>query len=1316
MRLYIKNIPSDVFIQPNWLSDGRLYLDLDAEFNIVFNKEVQQLNDINKITLDTAISSSIPATNKNLSVLRPSMNVEDSSDSYPSIDIDIDFGDHVPKQNKLVIKSYNAESNRIEIDLEIKNHWILELQKLFLNDLDFGEFTYTFSNLYNNWLNKPQYADGDQGIYMGHCYYGAYVLGDVLSESDFRPLVHAKAIFDKAFKTIGVPYSFPLLETTSGRRLVTYINSDDFNKDEALLKQSRYQAKFTKDKVLNIGTGYTETKMIPDSENYDNGNNYNLATGEFSRSGNYEFHANFNFNFICDKQDVFDQSPCRLAFELVKIKKDGTEELLGGDEINYVSIKEINKSIHVQVDAYLVPGEKVYWRTSTHGSVIISAVILAKTRFWNEPLNSLIQPGDTIKISNNLKKDPVIDYIKGIIHMFNIKIYEDYSTGTIYFLTPYEVDFYGTTIEGFYKNVATNIKLSQLQKSEVYTQLEEIAKNKIYEFKKSTDAYIQSLNLKDYETTFSRFIDNGFNKDNETDHLENPYFEPSISRDTGLDGAGGILEAPWLVDNLDGNISYKIAPRIFFAEGWTRLYYPIYGSGGKGFNPIQIIFGEARNIKLLNIPLVYQKQNQAIGLTGVYPNQVEVLPSKQLIYGTNDNDLYEKYYRQYNKSFENRPSYKLIKIVENDEYFQEDFRNRIIFDSSNLNTGELIGRLVKISNFDPVKRTADYLIIPDNQADEDNVFITPLVCDNYPEIVVTKVGTTYNFSIGGTYSSGISEVKFYYKFVKTGLGFIETTSLVNPLEDFNLKMIVKWDTDCPDSIREVVIHPFSKNPKLNVAVDPLYVTITDTGVYDTGIFQIKIDWSLDNKTWYPYSEPLKRDLLSGDIIYARETVTYTNGSTPSVVESTGFSLKPSCPKSDDVNAPGVMYVKTAQGYTLHKTGIVAFECLDQIQVRQKNKEEEWRVYNERTEILSKQYCWEFRRYISYCGIDVCPDYCSPIFSTDCGTCSDTLLKPTETVSSELCTHLQKYEHPDTASNNWKATLINDDIYIIPEIKTYVKKDCGGVITNEHIKTIIYDRWNFKTLYSYTWNIDWTIDTIKVHVANSGGIGAQHTINVGVKYLSGMANDELIVLIESAIKSGLADIGFRDNENYILLVSVTGSTTKTLEIATVAKHNPVNDWIGIYAGTDDMIVLNTLNIAFSQSSSKKEFQLIPNSQPIVENVTPYGTLFRLKFRTNSLDLFLNDSSSNFNLLALNSIIPIIADILTTDNDSGKKFTASATLPGCSGVPTWLWKYGGIAVSTTDTAMVYTNQNSILKIIAHCPDSGFCNYIKEINLVP
>ncbi|MBK9258171.1 MAG: hypothetical protein IPM42_22250 [Saprospiraceae bacterium] len=764
-------------------------------------------------------------------------------------------------------------------------------------------------------------------------------------------------------------------------------------------------------------------------------------------------------------------------------------------------------------------------------------------------------------------------------------------------------------------------------------------------------------------------------------------------------------------------MSFDIAPRIMIAAGIEHQFFRKPTPTGSAIDISEVYlwkWGTKRSL----LPHVYQKCNMGTEVTGTYPDFTLSIPTRKLTYGYHDDDLYELIHKKYDLFIRDNPQIRVKCQWNEEDYLSEHFRERVLISSPNIHDGDLMGRLIKVNSWNAFTEIAEITCIADRQVlDECIGFEVPLSCENYPYITYSKVGQVYTFSYAGNIASPIATTTWRYKYEGVNTWTVGNVVTV-PVKNTDVQLILTFSNGCP---------PITLNYKIIVQLKP---TVTPTkvgniieaqenGTHELTVSDTKIYYSEDGTNWKLYETGIDINRLSSIVenVYFFAEVTYTTGdirrsdiTTVSTLPTTG-----ECPDPDQfVYPPTVVITKTPQSYFFYRSGEFNGKAVyDRIQYREKGKNQEWSEYD--NEIISLMKCWEVRRSIVWCD-EGCPPYCSHVVESDCGACVNTLT-PAITPTNAVCTHEQKWENPDVpASATWKVEPIDNSIHHIPSIRTWIEQNPGAPVEIKE-KTVIWYRHNFRTEYVYTWNTGATIDTLEVSEAVGLVIGAQHLLTLDIEYQVGDTNDGLKAALEGRINSELGLLGFNNEQDYLLFVSVSGGATKTVNIGFVAKHNPTATWLGANIGTDVMAT-STGNIA----STGKEFQLESTSAPILENFSPYGTSFKVRFRVSTVDYFLNDAASNFNEMVANASSPILTDTLSTAlNDTGKKYSLTGSMAGCAGTTTWLWLHGGVkkaesgtVISRVSTADVFIQANTEVILIAKCSSVGFCSYEKRAML--
>lgn len=1285
-KIQFKGDVSNMAINTNWyeniFNDNILFLDTDRQFTVELEKGIQELTDINKINIETVLGFSLPKTLKNLCLLGREGNFDAIDQSETDFDICVSSGGNDLVQNKLRVVSI---TERIEVEIiDSTDFWLVALKSLYLDQLDYGSFEYTKANLLANMTNKAAYTTGDQGIYFPFIWYGNLSKSNNITESDFRPLFHDKGLFERIFWKIGWAVNIPILETNVGRRLGSYLLRDEFNEDKSLLEQRKFRASIGTDTTLINTSNNVSGVLIFPNEIIDNGNNYNPITGIYSGG----VYATFVLEITADIHiSGNDSSRSYIAFQMFHEKNDGTfSECPGKVEIKAKNYDSIDEKITIECNVYLYPGERVVPKFSTGGDDFKLVRIKSKSVFYNIPISNVLQSGDVISIDNNMRHDLALDYIKGMVHLFNFKIITDWVTRTVHFLTPYDVEYYGETVGGYMLDEIIDYRLKQTCKGLSIRANEKSSKNKIYGFKGAGDAKIKEFDYEKYEEPFLKLVNNGFDI-SETEYSLNPYFEPTINMNVeGLDGVGGIVDAPYMLDNTNGEYSFKIGPRKVIFYGMTELFYPVRAIAGQpsssgGYNPIQLfLFGEIS----YRLPYAFQKANQGTSVTGSYPNYTFHVPTWKIVYGDSADDHYQKFYKRWDREMANRPTVTIDALLCEQDYLDEDFRNRALV---NQDGSDIFGRIINIKN-NPCTKESTITFIPDNQLSNDCIdYEEEQLCQNFPEIIITKNALTgcFDFTIGGVNNSVITSVVFKYKYVNSDT-WITGNSFCGAIDTFQVSMEVVYADGCPTLTRDAIMDACGNRPKICYSRENDCLTITECGTHVSPISSVLIEYSLGdpniNPNWKVYNSCIDLKSVIGNAVWIRLTVYYTGGcKSITLNELYPLSIATNdCPTIDINNPPEVICVTQASGNEIKFVKIGVYNgdaALDVIKYRKKGSNDEWKIYND-IPLSTALMCWEAQRVIIWCA-NGCPPYCSSITGCNC-TCALTGGANISQTNLGTCVHTFKWAHPDNNTMNWKVVILNDQTYHVPTARGFIEQNCGGTIVNLPSKAVEWDRWRFKGHFVWIWSPNQTINTITVHQNNAGTVSGPITIPINVTYTAGNTNDFLINAITASIENYLSvNYGAVNGVDYETVIIILGTgTNRTIQLGFFAKHVVSTRWFGLKASTDLM------NIAGAFVSVTRT-EVVSSPIPTLSCISPCGNEFRVQFRVGS-NQFLDNGLSDFDKLIAIGTVPIVPNTLTISNDSCVKWQLTLSYL-CAFTPSYIWKNGSEIIGNTDTVVVF-----------------------------
>ena len=187
-----------------------------------------------------------------------------------------------------------------------------DLENAKLNELDFSEYNHTCNiiNIKDSWDNKIQVNGSDVSFAYGNGYVWTQVLpkrtilnADVneWKADDHTPALYAKTIVDKIFANKGYKYTDDSFFTSDRfKRLIVPFANTGLNSSASGVTDRLFQAQ-SSGQTFTSGTTDFTVQFTNDSAsgNFDNGNNYNTTTSEYTVpvGGKYTFYLAPNLTF-----------------------------------------------------------------------------------------------------------------------------------------------------------------------------------------------------------------------------------------------------------------------------------------------------------------------------------------------------------------------------------------------------------------------------------------------------------------------------------------------------------------------------------------------------------------------------------------------------------------------------------------------------------------------------------------------------------------------------------------------------------------------------------------------------------------------------------------------------------------------------------------------------------------------------------------------------------------------------------------------------------------------------------------------------------
>lgn len=328
------------------------------------------------------------------------------------------------------ILQINIDKGRVEYEISISGELVLlntVLKEHFLDELDFSAYdtTWGVSNIIASWDNVGS------GVMFPLIDYGQCSVSkkhwDIRA---FRPAFFAKEYIDKIFEQHGFTYSSDLFNTTRFKKLII-----PYNKKEVLT---------ITDYILDVSRSSSEVITADGNVHW----NVLTTTGAFTVGV-----GNSAFTFVGSGTPVTGDLTLRVAGRyysttnslFVEVRKNGQQffnrELQPSATYSsfQVDINLFNGLLAVgDVLTVAVRGTGGTWSFEPGSGSRLTYVT-------DQPVVVPVTPGGTIKMNSAIPRNiRQLDFIMGIVHLFNLYVYEDTHDSRLIYFKPY-VDFYSTS-------------------------------------------------------------------------------------------------------------------------------------------------------------------------------------------------------------------------------------------------------------------------------------------------------------------------------------------------------------------------------------------------------------------------------------------------------------------------------------------------------------------------------------------------------------------------------------------------------------------------------------------------------------------------------------------------------------------------------------------------------------------------------------------------------------------------------------------------------------------------------------------------------
>lgn len=468
----------------------------------------------------------------------------------------------------LQINISNGFQGRVEYEVSVFGSMVglnVALSGALLEDLDFSAYDHIYndSNIVNSWDNP-----GGSGVYYPLIDYGTYSTGkhdwDIKT---FRPALYAKEYIDKIFTAAGKRYVSALFDTPRFKKLIIPHSKKQMTVSLTNLFSANGNATF-------YGTPpvYPTTAAVRFDTTTGTGFSPNVGPDKilFTFNGTVTTNVEIKFRFIGSCTSV---SGFGLGF--LQLLKNTSTQL----NVQNFGPGAIDMGNGIVVNVSLAPGDTIEFQLSQGGgflgtldNVNFDTSSFSVTSAGGTSVPVPISIGDIVHINDNIPQNiRQIDFLVGIVKLFNLYITEDPNDSNLFYIEPY-IDFYS-------HNTSNSVDWSNKLNRDKITKVKPMSElnAKIYKFKfKSDSDYFNDLYRKRYNEGYGdRVYDSEFEFTEQTKEFE------ILFSGTPLVGYGGEDKVYSTVfkrtgsdtapteENVDSNIRILQSKKITSVTSWN---------------------------------------------------------------------------------------------------------------------------------------------------------------------------------------------------------------------------------------------------------------------------------------------------------------------------------------------------------------------------------------------------------------------------------------------------------------------------------------------------------------------------------------------------------------------------------------------------------------------------------------------------------------------------------------------------------------------------------------------------------------------------
>lgn len=966
IRIEILNPPS--YTPASLLEDnGVLVLDISVDTDIRESKEVGRLHSDNSVKKEKSITYNLPATDKNSAALREHISPNKYGRDYDPLDCRVWSGGVVLEYTKIYIQGTDDGSGEILAILLTPDHWISKAAGVRLNEIDYGQASFTNHGVGVEMQTRYRFQDSDPGHYWLLGDFGQPLAGANGIELEYiRPVLSALHGIREGFCHIGWDVEFPLLETDRGRQLWMYLLRENYNENPYLKDRRRFIVRTSAEQskgAFNLDEVITD----PDSGWRSGRQTYILKSGE-SRfkiegklSGN---HAGVQGNPNPNEGEYFD-----VLVTIRRRNQQGSKTVL--TEGIFI---EVDKSREGYISAVSKPiphqrGDEVRVQLRSGPEIFGERVDI---KFEIEPVKTYYSNGDIIDWREVINPEyTLLDLVKGISHAFQAHYVTDWNLRKVTFYPPFDVEYGGQEVEGFYDLDAPAEDLTDIMvlDSEIRTIQDRRQSRYInIGWKASQDSYIREEWEKpeDGAPLYGVRVDLGEDfEDGRPEERLNPFFEPTMNRWVSMRADYEVpVNVPVLWDNKDGqDRSYNIGPRLLMAMDWGPQYYD---DGTDYVQSAWEFLGENQN----NVP-------RMADVAGWFVDASGTLEDEDLRYGVKDDSLYNKLWKKFIQFTLNNVRVEYLLFIDRNKARDLSFRKPYTITNG---TTKLFGWIEEIrdrSECEEVATPVKFIpIISDFDCEPDIIGLEQ--CRNDVILSDTRLGDCITFGAEYEGETPNNELKQWQYVGASGWAGVPGGIVCDATGEFTYRHTASYGSGCRDVVRSRTVNPCENFPELiwDVFIDASgnsCFTVEVGGDNAKTIVGVDLDVSFDGGAYQAYTEGEEMCGQWGEVCVSG-TVEY-GGACPDIILGPECKTFPPDGYPCEDNEIGVNCVSATgdcgEGLKFVRTGLLVAPVASDI-IFYQCPGEQWKYWAEEEVLCCDPVKW--KRVVTFCD-DVCPTLC-----------------------------------------------------------------------------------------------------------------------------------------------------------------------------------------------------------------------------------------------------------------------------------------------------------------------------------------------------